>query len=730
MNTRNWFAWHLVLFSASLAVPLLAIDAEPQEPKKQPDQKEFGKKDFGFGGGFGKQRQKLIPQFDKDNDGRLNTEERQVARAFVQKNGKGGPGGFGGKGGFGGGKGGFGGKGGPGGNFAKPLIDAVDTNQDASIAKAELLAGIKKFFSETDKAKKGTLDQEQLVDALGRILPPPPGFGGGFQPPAGFGPARPLADAIMGRADLNKKGTVTLAQLEKAAEALFAELDKGKKGKLDESTVAAGISQLFPPPGGFGGKGGPGGFGKGGFGKEPAKPGPKVDPADAKSYPEAKLYDTSVLRTIFVEFENKKDWEAELADFYHTDVEVPATVIVDGKKYANVGIRFRGNSSYFMAPAGYKHSFNFAFDYADSKQRLLGYKTLNLLNCADDPTLMHTVLFCNIARKYFPAPQANFVKVVVNGESWGIYANQQQFNKEFLQENYKTTKGARWKVPGRPGANGGLAYLGENIKDYKGLFEIKTKDNEKDWKALIELCRVLNKTPPDKLEAALRPILDLDAVLWFLALDNAAINDDGYWTRSSDYSLFRDPKGMFHIVPHDTNETFMPVGGGKGGGFGKGPKDGGFGKGPKDGGFGKGPKDGGFGKGPKDGGGFGGFGMGPKGGGYGLDPLVDLNNTRAPLLSRLLAVPELKAKYLKNMHTIASKELDWKNLGPIVEGYRKLIEKEVELDTRKLTTLAEFRNATASSADGPASRFSLRAFADGRRAYLLNHAEIKKAAAQ
>ena len=31
-----------------------------------------------------------------------------------------------------------------------------------------------------------------------------------------------------------------------------------------------------------------------------------------------------------------------------------------------------------------------------------------------------------------PAPKANFVRLVINGENWGIYANVQQFNKDFL----------------------------------------------------------------------------------------------------------------------------------------------------------------------------------------------------------------------------------------------------------------------------------------------------------
>src|SRR5439155_2806356 len=60
-------------------------------------------------------------------------------------------------------------------------------------------------------------------------------------------------------------------------------------------------------------------------------------------------------------------------------------------------------------------------------------------------------------------------------------------------------------------------------------------------------------------------------VLRVLALDIAVINLDGYWIRSSDYSLYLDPKGKFHVIPSDMNECFRPAGGpgfgGPGGGF-------------------------------------------------------------------------------------------------------------------------------------------------------------------
>ena len=109
-------------------------------------------------------------------------------------------------------------------------------------------------------------------------------------------------------------------------------------------------------------------------------------------------------------------------------------------------------------------------------------------------------------------------------------------------------------------------------------------------KPLIELCKTLSETPLDRLEEALKPILDIDGALWFLAIDNALVNNDGYWVRASDYSIFRDANGRFHVIPHDANETFQsnagfgPPGGGfgRGGGGRRGPGGGGgagFGRG-------------------------------------------------------------------------------------------------------------------------------------------------------
>jgi len=109
-----------------------------------------------------------------------------------------------------------------------------------------------------------------------------------------------------------------------------------------------------------------------------------------------------------------------------------------------------------------------------------------------------------------------------------------------------------------------------------------------------------------------------------------------------------------------------------------------------------------------------------------LAPLYGLSDTRKPLRSKLLAVPALRARYLAYVREMAEKSLDWKNLEPLVKQYVTLIEKEAELDTRKLSSTAAFKTNVYKT-DAPGGRgMALQTFIEQRQAYLLNHPDLKR----
>lgn len=449
---------------------------------------------------------------------------------------------------------------------------------------------------------------------------------------------------------------------------LLAQFDQDKNGWLNqvERTAARGrLTELRPARRG---------------GTPPVlEAGRRVTPSDVKSHAGAPLYDPSVLRTIFLEFEGAS-WEEELEAFYHTDVEVPATLRMDGRTYQNVGVQFRGNSSFFSVPRGQKRSLGLSPSHVNSTQRIEGYRALTLLNAHSDPTFLRSMLYLDIARQYMPALKVNFMRVVINGESWGVYVNQQRYNKDFLREAFKTEEGVRFKSSNRS-RGGSFAYLGENIADYRKWYEIQDTDRDESWKTLMNVTRVLAATPPDRLKAAIEPILNVDGALRYLALDIVMMSGDGYWLFGSDFNLYVDPKGRLHILHHDANEAFTAAAApGAGRGAVREAK---------------------------------------------ADPLGYMDDPFKALRHKLLAVPEYQERYLRYVREIAEKSLDWAVLEPKINAWRALIRADVESDTRKLYSTDDFTTATFGSASAPGAASSLKGFILERREYLLNHPAIK-----
>lgn len=430
----------------------------------------------------------------------------------------------------------------------------------------------------------------------------------------------------------------------------------------------------------------------------PPVPGRRLTPADVPSLAGTPLYDERGIRTIFLEFEHDT-WEEELEAFYHTDVELPATMRVDGKTYANVGIQFRGNSSFGSVSRGRKRSLSVTMDHVDAKQQLEGYRALTLLNSFSDPTFLRSVLYLDLARQYLPALKVNYVRVVINGESWGVYVNQQRYTKDFLREAFGTEAGTRFKSSNRS-RFGSFSYLGDSVAEYRKWYEIQGPDRDALWSPLMNVTRVLAQTPPDRLKAAIEPILNVDGALRYLALDMVVMSGDGYWLWGSDFNLYVDPRGVLHILHHDANEAFMA----------RAPS-------AAQGAVAPGPGV------PPAGAPQAGPGAAPPADAK-ADPLGYMDDPNKALRHKLLAVPEYRTKYLQYVRDIARDALDWAKLGPKVEAHRALIKADVEADTRKVYSTEEFTAAVYGKGEDVPPPTTLKGFILQRREYLLSHPAI------
>jgi outer membrane protein assembly factor BamB len=190
--------------------------------------------------------------------------------------------------------GGFGGRGGPGGfgpgaMLAPQILSQADKNDDQKLTPDEFSALGASWFEKLDADKSGQLSQEQFVDRLSEVLPPPETFGpprddrreGGPDRGArrGFGPARFIGPGLFTALDSNKDGSLTRAEMNATFGKWSSEWDSEKSGALTERQLRDGLSAALPRPNfggpgagpgrGPGGRGGPGGPGAPGGGRGP-----------------------------------------------------------------------------------------------------------------------------------------------------------------------------------------------------------------------------------------------------------------------------------------------------------------------------------------------------------------------------------------------------------------------------------------------------------------------------
>jgi hypothetical protein len=233
------------------------------------------------------------------------------------------------------------------------------------------------------------------------------------------------------------------------------------------------------------------------------------------------------------------------------------SAIVDGIKYEDVGVRFRGDKSYQMGLK--RNPLTIKLNNSSPTVNHQGYSVLKLSSALRDPSMVREVLFHEIAAKYIPSSQASYTKLYVNEEYIGVFINIESIDKQFLTNNYGTSNGAFFKagvdykpedVPTtcRQNIFGSLEFE-DNIACYKGNFEMNSASG---WNELQELTRVLNNEP-----AKIDRHLDVDRTLWMLALNNVMVNLSSYsGNHSVNYFLYRDDNGRFQPVHWDLNLSF------------------------------------------------------------------------------------------------------------------------------------------------------------------------------
>lgn len=263
------------------------------------------------------------------------------------------------------------------------------------------------------------------------------------------------------------------------------------------------------------------------------------------------FYDINTINTIEVTFE-ESNWDYLLDQLVSNGEEerLMGSVTINGQVFDSVGVRYKGNSSYNANQV--KNPLNIKLDYTIDDQKIEGYGTLKLANVFKDPSFVREALSYEIARNYFPASEANYANVYINGTHLGLYTSVQSVDKFFMRTHLGSDEGARLKgeITGGGGQPSGSVweYFGTDSTDYFNYYELKS---DYGWMELIEFLDTLSNH-----SEYVDQVLNIDRHLWFLAFQNLLVNLDGPINNPQNYYVFQDGTGRFNPIPWDLNESF------------------------------------------------------------------------------------------------------------------------------------------------------------------------------
>lgn len=361
------------------------------------------------------------------------------------------------------------------------------------------------------------------------------------------------------------------------------------------------------------------------------------------------FYNIDTVQTIRITFaESNWDFRLDTAKAGSESYIMAQSITINGTKYDSVGVKYKGNSTYNANQV--KNPFHIELD-TYKEQDYQGITDIKMSNVAKDPSFVREVLSYTMLRDYMEAPQSNYVNVYVNDKLIGLYVSSESVGKKFISKYFFSKDKAFFKCNPIDGAGPttttlpNLTYQG---KDSTALAYTKAYEMKSDigWGELIAMIDTLNNN-----FSAIEKVLDIDRTLWMLAFNNVTVNLDSYiGTFQQNYYLYKDGTGRFNPIIWDLNEGF--------GTFSQ----------------------------------TGTIALNSTTAKAQMTPYLHENDTKWPLVNKLLAVPLYKRMYLAHFRTILDDYITNGRYLTLARQYQTIASASVTADPNKFFTVAQFQS--------------------------------------
>ncbi|MCB9670189.1 MAG: CotH kinase family protein [Alphaproteobacteria bacterium] len=236
----------------------------------------------------------------------------------------------------------------------------------------------------------------------------------------------------------------------------------------------------------------------------------------------------AALQDEFVGWEARRDAGLEAKPYHPVErLDYRCQTVFDAQ------VRLKGNPC--CSWDGEKMQLTFAFNQTRSSGRFQGLRKIALDAPYYDPSLLRErVAYAAFEQMGQPASHVNHVRLDINGEYYGLFANIEVLDKEWLQDRLprEDAEGTLWK----------LDYLA-------GRMEPRTNEDHADR------ARWLAFTQADDLDT-LDAYMDLETSMEGWAAEVLVNQSDGYWVGGVNWMMYDHPRLGFQLLPWDLDNTF------------------------------------------------------------------------------------------------------------------------------------------------------------------------------